>query len=254
MATGLKMSGYNLFLSRWQKMTPGEQASYVEPIACIKQISDGAITEDQSDNFTADTQELVTGGGTIVRDSPVFTKGSSSLDPTAFVDIIRGKITFIKAAASAVTISYTSGGLTVTDEAVAETADPGDVVELENWDIDYKSVVLKVGGSEVDAIEVDVNAGKFYVTKSTTFTSGASVTYDEFTPLMDANVKMEKVNTNFSTLNAYSDANGEIRFAQTTEDGNRDINYIEPDHLTIIQANVSIANACKDELIEMVAL
>jgi len=254
MASGLKMSGYNLFLSRWQKMTTAEKSAYVAPIDCIKQVSSGPATEDQSVNIAADTPETTTGGDHIVRDSYAFTKGASSLDPTAFVDIVRGKVVFIKAAASAVTISYKAGGLTVTDEAVVATASPGDIVELDNFDIDYKSVALKVGGSEVDAIEVDVNAGKFYVTKSTTFTSGASVTYDEFTPLMDANVKMEKVNTNFSTLNAYSDANGEIRFAQTTEDGNRDINYIEPDHLTIIQANVTIANACKDELIEMVAL
>lgn len=254
MATGLKMSGYNLFLSRWQKMTTEQKAAYVAPIACIKQVSDGPASEDESVNIAADTPETTTGGDHIVRDSYAFTKGASSLDPTAFVDIVRGKVVFIKAAASAVTISYEAGGLTVTDEAVVATASPGDIVELDNFDIDYKSVALKVGGSEVDAIEVDVNAGKFYVTMSTTFTTGSSITYDTFTPLMDANIKMEKVNTNFNTLNVYTNVHGEARFAQTTEDGNRDINYIEPDHLTIVQGNVTPANACKDELIEMTAL
>lgn len=251
MASGLKMSGYNLFLSRWQKMTTVEKADYVAPIDCIKQVASGPALEDQTVNFGEDTREATTDGELIVRDTPVFTKGSSSLDPTAFVDIKRGKITFIKAALSAVTISYTSGGLTVTDEAVAVTASEGDIVELKNFDIDYKSVVLKVGGSEVDAIEVDVNAGKFWVTKSTTFTSGSSVTYDEYEPLSDANIKMQKVNTNFNTLNEYTNFFGEARFAQTTEDGNRDINYIEPDHLTIVQGNVTPANACADELIVM---
>ena len=251
MASGLKMSGYNLFLSRWQKMTTVEKAQYVAPIDCIKQVASGPASEDESVNIAADTPETTTGGDHIVRDSYAFTKGSSSLDPTAFVDIVRGKVVFIKAAASAVTISYEAGGLTVTDEAVVATASPGDIVELDNFDIDYKSVALKVGGSEVDAIEVDVNAGKFYVTMSTTFTTGSSITYDTFTPLMDANIKMQKVNTNFNTLNEYTNVHGEARFAQTTEDGNRDISYIEPDHLTIVQGNVTPANACKDELIVM---
>jgi hypothetical protein len=251
MASGLKMSGYNLFLSRWQKMTTLEKSSYVAPIDCIKQISSGPANTGESVNIAEDTPETDTGGDYIVRGTPVFTKGGSSLDPTAFVDIKRGKIYFIKAAATPVTISYTSGGLTVVDEEVAASASQGDIVELKNFDIDYKSVALKVNGTEVDAIEVDVNAGKFFVTLSTTFTGGSSIEYSSYIPLPDANIKMQKVNTNFNTLNEYTNVFGEARFAQTTEDGNRDINYIEPDHLTIVQGNVTPANACADELIVM---
>jgi len=254
MASGMKMSGYNLFISRWQNMTTAERSAYVDPIDCIKQIADGAISTGQSVNIAVDTPETVLSSEHVVRDSYTFTQGASGLDPYAFVDIIRGKVKVIKTISSACTISYTAGGLTVTDEAVTSSASAGDIIELDNWDIDYDSVVLKVGGTEVDAIEVDVNAGKFKVTKSTTITTGASIGYSKFTPLENANVKMEKVNTNFSTLNEYSDADGEIRFAQTTEDGNRDINYIEADHVTIIQGNVTPSNACADECIEMTAL
>lgn len=254
MASGQKMSGYNLFLSRWQKMTTVQKAAYVEPIDCIKQIADGAATEDQTASFSQNTPEKVLSNTHIVRDSYVFTAGGSGLTPAVFVDIVRGKVKVINTISAACTISYTAGGLTVTDEAITSSAAIGDIIELDNWDIDYDSVVVKISDSEVDAIEVDVNAGKFKITKSTTFSSGASIEYDKFTPLEFANVKMVKTNTNFSTLNAYSDENGEIRFAQTTEDGNRDINYIEPDHLTVIQGNVTPSNACIDELIEMTAI
>jgi len=254
MASGQKMSGYNLFLSRWQKMTSVQKAAYVEPIDCIKQIASGSATEDQTESVVQNQREYTLTSTHIVRDSVTFTKSTGSLDPYLLVDIIRGKVTVLKTISSACTISYTAGGLTVTDEAVTSSASAGEIIELDNWDIDYKSVVVKVGGTEEDAVEVDVNAGKLWVTKSTTFTAGGSFGYDKFTPLENANIKMVKTNTNFNTLNAYSDENGEVRFAQTTEDGNRDINITEPDHLAVILGNVTPTNACSDELIEMTSI
>lgn len=254
MASGLKMSGYNLFISRWQKMNPSQKSGYVAPIDCIKQIADGLKTEDETEAIVQNQREYVLSSTHIVRDSVAFTKSTGSLDPTLLVDIVRGKVTVLKSITQACTISYEAGGLIVVDEAITSSASIGEIIELENWDIDYKSVAVEVNGTEVDALEVDVNAGKFWVTKSTTFTSGGSIGYDEFTPLDLANVKMVKTNTNFSALNAYSDINGEIRFAQTSEDGNRDINYNEQEHLTEIRGNVTPSSACSDELIEMVAL
>lgn len=251
LASGLKMSGFNLFVSRWQKMTSVERSAYVAPIIGFKQISSGAPTTGESLSIAQNTKENTTANVPIVRDSLVYTKGSSGLDPVCFVDILRGKIQLIKAVTQAMTISYKVGGSQVTDEAVTSTGSIGDKFYLKHQGIDYKSVHVSVNAVEVDAIEVDLDAGKAYVTLSSTITTGASIGFSMFTPVLNANIKMVKANTKFNTLNVYSDANGNIPLAQTTEDGNRDITITEASHISIIESNVTPSIACADELIQM---
>lgn len=254
LASGLKMSGYNLFISRWQKLTDAGRAAYVEPIVGFKQIASGPATADQTQAIVENQKEYTIVAHPLVRDSITFAKGAGDLDPVLLVDIQRGKVTVLKTIAAATTISYSAGGEAVVDEAITSSAEVGEVFYLEHMDITYKSCHVKQGASEVPSLEVDVDNGKFYVEGDDTFTAGGTITYDSFTPLENANLKMVKANTSFNTLNKYSDANGVIRLSQTAEDGNRDISYSEASHISIVKGNVTPSTAAKDELIVMTAI
>lgn len=235
-------------------MTDAGRAAFVEPIIGFKQVASGAATVDQTQAITENQREYTIANSPLVRDSISFAKGAGGLDPVLLVDIKRGKVTVLKAIAAATTVSYVAGGETVTDAALTSSAEIGDVLYLEDMDLTYKSVSAETSGAAIVILEVDIDNGKFYVEGTSAFTAGGTITYDYFTPLENANLKMVKANTSFSTLNKYADSNGVIQLAQTAEDGNRDISYAEAAHISIVQGNVSASNAAKDELIVMTAI
>lgn len=254
LSAGRPMSGYNLFVSRWQKMTSAERASYVSPLVGFKQIGAGAKSTDGSINIVQDQKEYTTASKPIVIGSGGFTVSTGNLDPEAIVDIQRGRVDILKNIIGAITIDYVAGGETVTAESLGTNATAGDVLYLDNYPVEYKSSTVKVAGSAVQALEVDVVAGKFYVTGDDTFTAGGSIQFDYFTPVKNAKLELLKVNTNFNTGRVYSDANGIIEISQTSEDGNKDMTVSAVGYLDIVTANVLPATACADEYIALTSL
>lgn len=235
-------------------MTDEGRAAYVEPIVGFKQIASGPATVDQTQAIVENQREYTIVSHPLVRDSISFAVGAGGLDPVLLVDLARGKVTVLKAIATATKISYVAGGETVSDVALTSAADVGDVFYLDDMDLTYKSVSAKQGETVIALLEVDIDNGKFYVQGDTEFTAGGTITYDYFSPVENANIKMVKANTSFNTCNVYSDADGVIKLAQTAEDGNRDINILESDHISIVKGNVSPSDAAKDELIVMTAI
>lgn len=254
LASGQAKTGYNIFIGRWQSMTPIERSAYVSPYVGFVQVGSGAVSGGTQKTTVTNTAEIIADESPIVVGSPEFTSGTGNLDPQAFIDIKRGRIDFIDTVTGAITIDYECGGETVEGEAIQTDAIPGDVAYLNKMDITYKSVSLYVGASEVSAIEVDSQAGKFYITHPATFTGGDKIDFDTFTPIEDVKMSVEKVNTNFSTWRGYSDEDGLIQIAQTSEDGNKDIEFSHPDVVTKILANVTPQNCAKDMYIALTAI
>lgn len=254
LASGQPMSGYNLFMSRWMKMNDAGRSAYVSPYVGFKQVSNGAATGSQTASTTSNTREVITSNKPIVRGSVTYTKSSGTFDPVAVVDIARGRIDVIKEITGAITISYESQGKVVTDEVLQTDAEVEDIIYTEMFPIDYKSVVLKVAGSEVHALEMDVNAGKFYVEGISTFTGGSTINFSKFIPAVDVKLELMKANTNFNTFRDYSDVNGEIQIAQSSEDGDRDMSYTSPDYSVKIAGGVSAVNSAKDELVVLTSI
>jgi hypothetical protein len=253
MATGLTMSGFNLEVSRWQKMSSAERAAYVNPYLGMKQIGSNDLTAIvQIDTVEAQaeysTEEKPLGLG-----QTVFTKASSGIDPNAIVEVNRGRVNIPENRTGALTISYKSLGRTVTDEALKTDPVAEDILYTEYWPIDYKTVTLKLATVEVDAIEVDVVAGKFYLTDTTPTGTTGKIDCKDYTPIDGAKLELRKVDTNFVTWRDYSDANGLITLAQTSEDGNRDSRVEMSGYQSEINANLSALNAAKDEYIKLVA-
>jgi len=254
LASGQPKTGYNIFIGRWQSMTEAERQAYVSPYVGFIQIGAGAATSGTPETTVTDTREMVLAESPVVIGSCEFTNGTGNLDPQAFIDIKRGRVDFIDTITGPITIDYVAGGETVVGEAIQTNANPGDVAYLDNMDIDYKSVSLYVASSEVTAIEVDIVEGKLYVTNPATFTGGDTIDFETYAEAEDIKMSIEKVNTSFSTGRFYSDENGIIQLAQTSEDGNKDIEYSHPDFMSKIVANVSPQNTAKDQYVALTAL
>lgn len=254
LSAGQPLSGYNLFLRRWQQMTSAERASYVSPLVGFKQVGDGVATAGTTKNIVENQAEYTGLDAPIVIGSLEFTVGTGNLDPEVVVDIKRGRVDVLKNIAGAITIDYVSGGETITAESLGTNATAGDVIYLDNYPVTYKSSTVKVAGSAVQALEVDIVAGKVYVTGDATFTAGGSIDYETYTPVENAKLELLKVNTNFNTGRQYADADGIIEVSQTAEDGNKDITVSAVGYLDIVTANILPASACADEYIALTAL
>ena len=253
MATGLTMSGFNLLVSRWQKMTSTERSAYVNPYMGMKQIGSNALTAITQIDTVDSQAEYSTEEKPLGLGETEFTKGTSGIDPNAIVEVNRGRVNIPENRTGALTISYESLGRTITDEALKTDPVAADVLYTEYWPIDYKTVTLKLATVEVDAIEVDVVAGKFYFTDTLPTDTTGKIDCKDYTKIDGAKLELRKVDTNFVTWRDYSDANGIIVLAQTSEDGNRDSKVQMSGYQPEINANLSALSAAKDEYIQLIA-
>ncbi len=254
LAAGLVMSGYNLFLSRWQKMTDAEREAYVEPQTGFKQIGLGDYSDANDISIVTNQKEYSAGTLPIVIGKSTFTKSTGDLDPVGIVDVQRGRIDMLKSLSGTLKINYMSGGRVVTAEELGTNPSTGDIFYTEYFPIVYKSSKLVLGTTDQHTMEVDIVNRKFYVTYPDTFSSGGSISYRNYTPKPDAKLEIVKAGSNFITHRGYSDASGIIRLAQTIEDGNRDVTYEAAGVVKIIKANVSAIDSAKDEYIAMTAV
>ena len=253
MATGLTMSGFNLLVSRWQKMTSAERSAYVNPYMGMKQIGSNALTAITQIDTVISQAEYSTEEKPLGLGQTEYTKGTTGIDPNAIVEVNRGRVNIPENRTGALTISYESLGRTITDEALKTDPVAADVLYTEYWPIDYKTVTLKLAAVEVDAIEVDVVAGKFYFTDTLPTDTTGKIDCKDYTKIDGAKLELRKVDTNFVTWRDYSDANGIIVLAQTSEDGNRDSKVQMSGYQPEINANLSALSAAKDEYIQLIA-
>jgi hypothetical protein len=253
MATGLTMSGFNLEVSRWQKMSAAERSTYVNPYLGMKQIGSDDLTAITQIDTVQDQAEYSTEEKPLGLGQTTYTKGTSGVDPNAIVEVNRGRVNIPENRTGALTISYESLGRVITDEALKTDPLADDILYTEYWPIDYKTVTLKLAAVEVDAIEVDIVAGKFWFTDTLPGDTSGDIDSKDYTKIDGAKLELRKVDTNFVTWRDYTDANGLIVLAQTSEDGNRDSRVEMSGYQPEINANLSALNAAKDEYIKLVA-
>lgn len=254
LTSGQVMSGFNLFVSRWQKMTIGERASYVEPYTGFKQYGVGPMSVVKNVSIVQDQKEYLALDKPIVIGQAGFTQGAGNLVPVAIVDVRRGRIDFLADIVGLVTFNYESGGETIKDEVVGNDISSGDVYHTEKFPITYKSSTLEDDGTVVPAIELDITGGKAYVTGDDTFTAGGTINYRTYAPVQNVKYELFKAQTQFNTFRGYSDVNGITQIAQTAEDSTRDGRIEHSEYNSIVKANISAEDSAKDEYIALVAL
>lgn len=252
MSTGLVMSGFNLLVSRWQKMTAAQRAAYVAPYMGMKQIGSTDLTTITDIPTVLNQAEYTTAEKPLGLGQTTYTKGTSGVDPWAIVDINRGRVNIPENRTGALKISYTSLGRTIVKEALKTNPVAGDVLYTKYWPIDYKSVEIYDTDTIKDGIEVDITAGKFYMTNTLPGDTSGVIDSMKYTPLEVAKLETRKVDTNFITWRGYTNVNGILTNAQTSEDGNRDTRVELSGYQPIIKANVSALDAAKDEYVKLV--
>lgn len=254
LTSGMVMSGFNLFISRWQKMTDAERSSYVEPYCGFKQFGIGSYSVEKSVSIVEDQKEYTSLDKPIVIGLTSFTVSTGNLDPVAVVDIARGRVDILKTTTGDLTLDYVSGGETIVGEALGTDLEAGDVVYPEKFPIVYKSSEVKLDDVAQQAFEIDIEEGKAYVTGDDTFTAGGSIKYRSYIPVQNVKYELMKAQTQFNTFRGYSDANGIVQLAQTAEDSTRDGTIEHSAYQTKVTANISAEDAAKDEYLALVAL
>ncbi len=254
LTSGLVMSGFNLFVSRWQKMTSVQRAAYVDPYVGFKQFGIGAASAVQSTATANGVSEYTLANKPLVIGETGYTKGTSAYDPYAVVDIIRGRVDILKNITGEATISYTSGGKVVVDESLGTDLQAGDVVYLDNFPLVAESSAFEIAGSAAEAFEVDIVAGKIYVIGTAPADANGTFGWKYYQPVQNVKYELFKAQTQFNTERGYSDANGIIQLAQTSEDGNRDGNIDHAAYQAIVISNKSAEDAAKDEYIALTSI
>jgi len=248
LATPQQISGFNLWVSRYQKAATAGLTLPEEPKEGVKQIG--------SASSSAETT-FATGQGPHDLDGPVklfgatYDKGTGSTDPTAIIWIDRGAVEFLKNVSGEVTIDYQAGGRAIEGEAVATDPSAGDIVYLEWWPVNFKSVKLYVGGSQVESIEVDAANAQAYFDLAGPDSADQKLTYTKYTPLANAKLEIYKSGTSQLVWRGYSDAAGFLEVAATIEDAPYDFQLSAAGYTMVSRVGTDAAEATKEELIIM---
>ena len=173
------------------------------------------------------------------------------MDLKAIVYLDRGMVVFPDAISGTVTIDYEAGGREVKGEVLAENPGAGDKVYTKYWPINYKSVHVYVDGTEVDALEVFAADGKAYFTKTAPADTSGTIDYVSYTPIANAKLEVYKAGTNTLVWRGYSDPDGFLPLAATTEDEPYDLIITAAGFTAVSRVSQTAADVTKEELIIM---
>lgn len=248
LATPLQISGFNLWVSRYQKAATSGQPLPQEPLEGIKQVA--SSTQAQQTTFATGQgpHDLV---GPIKLYGVTYNKGTGSTDPVAVIWVDRGAVEFLKNVTGDVTIDYSSGGRAITGEAVASNPSVGDIVYLEHWPVNFKSVKLYVDGSQVESIEIDAANAQAYFDLSGPDTADQSISYTKYTPIANAKLEIYKSGTSQLVWRGYSDAAGFLEVAATVEDEPYDFVLSAAGYTAVTRIAINAQEATQEELIIM---
>jgi len=246
LASPQQISGFNLWVSRYQKAATAGLTLPTEPKEGIKQV--GSASAEQ--NTT-----LPTGQGPHDLTGPIkifgasYDKGTGSTDPVAVIWIDRGAIEFLKDVTGTVTIDYQAGGRSIEGEEVATNPAAGDIVYLEWWPVNFKSVELYVDDSQVESIEIDAANGQAYFDLAGPDTADQVLSYTSYTPVANAKVEVKKAGTSQVVWRGYSDAAGMIEMGATAEDEPYDFALTAAGYTAVSRIGISSTEVTQEELI-----
>jgi len=262
LAAGQAMSGYNLWISRYQKATAAGEAAPGDPIFGVMMVG-SAFTLIETEEVTAGTSPLSLAHAKVgfwlaeeaatgeTRDGLTVTNLGADPAIEAYIDLKLGQVYFAENMTGAVTISYEAGGRVVTDEAIGTDPTAGTQYLCLHSPVDIGTVVIKEAAVQIESVEIDNVAGKIYYDKTEALTN-PTVDYYYLTPLSNARIQIEKTNTSFVCWRDYADTNGIIELALTSEDQPYDLvvdlaNYVSQSYTersaTFLTDNVVIVLA-----------
>ncbi len=267
LSSGMAMSGFNLFVERWQKnsgtirttnpayglKTIGTALNYHASVT-VGAVAEASLTIDANSVLSIDNavpSASVAGG---VQDA------TSTTGAKAWIDLKIGQVRQITAPANAYYLTYKVGGNQIIGEALSFV---NGVAQTKNFPIDYGTCELVDKASAPTTVhdaaavlagEVDIVAGKIHTTYTsggTTFTAASNVKYTTVSFLANVKVQVTKANSSFVCFRGYSDANGFVELAVTPDDANYDVVISATGYTTITRSNQSAAQTAVSESIKL---
>jgi len=269
LAATLRMSGYNLWVSRYVASQAAGLPAPTRPRYGLKQFGTSKTT-------VTDEALPGTGKGPHTLDhKPIVVKSLKGYSPAggnpamgAYVDIDRGLVRIVTNITNKLVIAYTAGGRVVdyelldSDGVTASEASPAQY-EVTFWPIDLGSVKIYDttatqaedldAADQIESMEIDLRNGKVYIDKTSPDAAG-TVDYEYYVGLGDVRMLVTKADTSFKTWLGYSDNDGFLFLAQTIEDENYDVTMEKGGYQTIIWANRACSKVTEDEFILMTAV
>lgn len=283
MAAGLVMSGFNLFVSRWQKAMPTSAASMLAPPLGIKCIGHTETPRTLA-NPAPTNHAKALGHQPVTIGSLEYTKSGADEITDAYVEIQQGFVRIpldiencdgAKALGDAIddgdklVISYHSSGRVVTREtlAIAEV-DANKIPAAATMQlalrtayspIDFGTVVIEIENvsesphefTALESIEVDPIAGEIYYDLTDSAVAESHVDWNSYTPIEDVKLEATKSDTSFIAAREYSDENGQIALAFTQEDETFDAVFTKSGHTSVQQTAKTALLAALSEFIDI---
>jgi len=103
-------------------------------------------------------------------------------------------------------------------------------------------------------MEIHHIEGEIYSDKTDWADASSAIDYTSYTAIETAKLEITKVDTSFITFRGYSDAEGFIPVAQTTEDETYDWTLSAALKVSVVRAAQTAVLATRHELIEMEAI
>jgi hypothetical protein len=283
MAANLAMSGFNLFVRRWQKAMPTSAETMIEPSIGIKCIGHTS-TAKQKTNPAPTNHSITLGFQPVIIGSLTYTKANADPVMDAYIEIQQGFVRLPLAIDSAdgakgigaaleegdqLCISYNSSGREIEKEVIAElgegetefgaAATMALALRTNYAPIDYGSVKVYVhdidGGAnewtQLESVEIDSVLGKCYYDLDDSADADSTMDYYIYTPIEDVKLEAVKTDTTFIAWRDYSDDNGQLPVGFTQEDEEYDLVFSKTGHTNVIASAKPATLAALTEFIDV---
>lgn len=283
MAAGLVMSGFNLFVSRWQKAMPNSATQLIAPPIGIKCIGNTETAREETDPAPT-LHSFSLGNKPVTIGSLTFTKASTDKVQDAYAEIQQGFVRLplqiaktdgaaglgeTLADGDKLLISYTSSGRVVTRELLeivtggaghfTAKATMALALRTKYSPIDYGSVVIEIEDvsptphtwTQLESIEIDPILGKIYYDKTDAAQAASAVNYNSYTPVENVKLEATKSDTSFIAERAYSDENGQIPVAFTEEDETFDLVFSLTGYTSVLATAKTALLAAVSEFVDI---
>lgn len=283
MTGSLTMSGFNLFVKRWQKAMPDSLATMMPPPVGIKCIGNTKTAKELTNPVPTNHSKAL-GFNPVEIGSLTLTKSGTDKIIDAYVEIQQGFVRLplvIDDAGGAnasintleegdeLCISYQSSGRIVTREVLAvlgdaETEFPAAAtmaltLQTQRCPIDYGSVVIEVhdldGGADewtaLESLEIDSVIGKVYFDLTDCADASTAINYNTYTPVADVKLEATKTDTTFIAWRDYSDVNGQLPLSFTVEDEEYDLVFTKTGYTAVLQTARTAALSALTEFIDI---
>lgn len=182
--------GYSLlFKSIWDEDI-AYTGKYVPPWYGFLQFGSEERTDNQEYNILENKMTYRVSKDSVIVNSLVFHKGTSSFDPVAMIDLQTGDVKYLKDIDELVQANYISGQKTVWYETLLDYPRKDEFSDINNIPVRWGTLYLKADTNFIECFAYNPLWSLLEIRFPETFTGGAKVTFSTYKPVKDITVQI----------------------------------------------------------------